>query len=131
MEQECPLNFYIKDGILFGECCKPFTMDLPTARILLENRLKLNKGKSYPAFFDFGTVEHSDSETRDFLLNEGSELLSAAAFITTNPAFRIFLNSVFLIYKTRMPMRVFSTKEKAVIWLKQYIQEDKTVVITN
>jgi hypothetical protein len=120
INKECPLHFYIKDGVLFGECCKPFTMDLPTANLLLESRLKVNKGKTYPAFFDFGTVEHSDSETRDFLLTRGTELLSACAFITTNPAFRIFLNSVFLLYRTRVPMRVFSTKEKAVVWLKEY-----------
>lgn len=123
-EKKVPVNFYIKDGILFGEYCEQFTMNLSTAERLLESRLKINQGKAYPAFFDFGRVEYSDKETRDFLLGRGTELLIATAFITKNPAFRIFLNSVVMVHKPKMPLRVFSTKEKAVEWLKQFVEKN-------
>ena len=114
------MNFYIEDGVLFGEYQQEFTMDFPTAKLLLEGREKVQNGRMYPGFFNFGKVQYADKETREFLITRGCETLTAAAFFTKNIAFIMFLNSVVEIYRPHMPLRVFSDRKKAINWLKKY-----------
>lgn len=117
------VKFYIKDGVLFGEQQSSFSMDLDIAKTLIEIRLKINKGNSYPAFFNFSKLEYINKDAREFMINKGSEGLIAVAFFSTNNASRMIINAFLVVYQPKIPTKMFGNKEKALIWLQQYVEQ--------
>ncbi len=77
-------NIYIENGILFF-IYKPGThLNLNNAKDAVIKRLAIQKDKAYPVFCDVRGLNSSDKIARDYLAREGSILIKAVAFLTSN-----------------------------------------------
>ena len=119
---EEPIKIYIKDEIVHGEATVPFIMDLGTAKKLVNIRLNLSDSKSYPILVDYSKMMNITKDAREYLIKEGSEGVTAGAFITTTVVSRIWINLFITMYRPPQPTKVFTNKQKAVDWLKQFIK---------
>jgi len=116
------INIHIENGILFCDVDTNMRLDLEGAKAIVSKRLNVCNGKSYPTLFDYGMAKYANKEVRDFFTNQGACDLPAAAFYVDNFATRIFLDCYLAVYKPPMPTKIFSNKEQAVEWLKQFVQ---------
>jgi hypothetical protein len=116
---------YIKDGILFAKGPDlSYILDISLAQKLLEQRLNVSAGKSYPALLDYSNLQYVTKEARQFLSGkQGEQGIVAAAIITPNILARVLLNSFVALYKVSIPVKLFENETSALKWLKQFVQE--------
>ena len=114
------LQMFIEDGILVCIIKKMDVLDLATTRICVEQRKEFVGGQSYPTVFDITQVRHSTKDARDFLANEGNELVSASAILVSSPMLRMMANFFIMVNKPKNPTRMFTDKESALEWLQQF-----------
>lgn len=116
-------SIYIDNGIIYGIYNKDLTIDLDAAKSVTNDRKKVSEFSSKPMFVDGTTVKSITKEARDFFgSEEGSELLSASA-IYTNSRLSAFLANFFIkvnLTKTKVPVKLFTDKDKAIQWLERY-----------
>jgi hypothetical protein len=110
----------IKNGILFLKYKKEI-MDLPCATNVVEARLKISKGISYPLFVDISNVKNTTKEARSYTSKGDAALLvSATALWGTSELTKVMANFFLTINKPEVPVRFFSDREKALQWLQQF-----------
>jgi hypothetical protein len=117
-------DIYIVDGILFLKSPRPFVMDLLTAQNMIEQRLSISNGKSFPALADFTQMQYLTKDARRFFSGKrGEEGLIAGAFITTSVISRVLVNSYLTVYKPNIPTKMFNDEKAAVKWLSQFVEK--------
>jgi hypothetical protein len=88
---------------------------------MVEARLKLCKGKSYPMYTDFRNLKAINKEARSYLSKGDSvSLITAGAFLIKNIAQEIIANFFIHFDRPKVPTKFFSSKEKALQWLQAY-----------
>lgn len=88
---------------------------------IVADRLRLQKGISYPALCDIRGVEEVDKPARDYLALEGSVLLKAVAFIIGDPMSEILSYFYVRTTKPSIPTESFQDLDKAKKFLDKYI----------
>ncbi|GAC1387155.1 MAG: hypothetical protein NVSMB45_16850 [Ginsengibacter sp.] len=116
------VDLKINEGILIGTYKKGLRINLIMAKEIVQNRLIFTKNKTLPALIYNQGVISMDREAREYLSSaEGIRGLKAAAIILDSP-FGSFLGNFFLsVNKTKLPVKIFSSSNRAVKWLKQYM----------
>lgn len=118
-----PATMIYQNGILFGKYheCK---ITLEIAKQVVEERKRLTDYRVAPILVDIRDVKEVDLAARVYFSSpEGTESLSAVAILTESK-FSIFLYNFFKsvnLKKSKFPMKMFSNKEAALNWLKNYI----------
>jgi hypothetical protein len=94
---------------------------LPVAKEIVAERLLYTKGESMPYLIEGLKLSSIDKAARDyFSSDEGSQGVSAAAFVS-HSAFQVNLLNFFLKVTTqKMPVMNFVSKEEAKKWLRQF-----------
>jgi hypothetical protein len=111
----------IKGGILFLKY-KVETLDLKSAKNVVELRLELSKGVSYPLFVDISSVKNTTKEARIYSSKgDAAKLVSATALWGTSELTRVMANFFLTINKPDVPVKFFSDQEKALQWLKHFV----------
>jgi hypothetical protein len=118
--EEGIIKMYIENGILFGMPQGAFIMDLKTVKNFIDRRQELTLGKPYPVFVDCSNMSALTKEAREYIASRGGKGITAIAFITTTLASRIWINLFMSLYLPPQPVKMFTNKEKALIWLKQF-----------
>ena len=111
-------EFWIEDDILHFVYKKDVDIDLKAAKKIVDDRIALQNGVSYPAFCDFRGANSTTNDARDYLANEGSSFLQGVAILMSSPIPKIIDNFYMVINKPRVPTRVFTDKESALNFLK-------------
>ncbi len=114
--------FYLelKEGIIHFQH-KPGTIDLTMAKKIVEERLRLFNGRSYPLLITGEGLADISKDARLYLSSDkGTEGILAGALLS-NSVFETFLGN-FIIQVTRpgIPVRLFMEKWKALEWLEQF-----------
>lgn len=119
-----PLDIFVQDGILYGKGGNaPFVLDLQMAKQILDQRLLVSQGNSYPILIDYTKIQYATKEARLFFAGkEGEQGVIAVAFITPNIISRVLVNSYLVMHRPNIPTKLFLDEASAVRWLKQYIQ---------
>ena len=60
-------------------------------------------------------------DQRDFIAEQINSITKAFAIVTTSPVSRMIANLFFGLKPPPYPMKMFSNKEEAVEWIKQYL----------
>lgn len=110
----------LQDGIaqcIFSEIEE---VDVRIAARTVTDRVAFFEGVAYPCLFDITKVKHSTKEARDYLANEGSELVAASAILVNSPVVRMMANFFIMVNKPNNPTRMFTDKESAIEWLSQF-----------
>lgn len=111
---------FIQDGIFHCHFKEIATMDLSVAQTSVKDRLQFFERKSYPSLFDITQVKQTTKEARDFLANEGNELVSASAIVVSSPMLRMIANFYIVVNKPKNPSQLFTDRESAVKWLSRF-----------
>jgi len=113
-------KFWIENNILYFVYKQGTKMNLEAAKRVVADRLKVQKGVSYPVYCDMKGVKDSDKPARDYLAKEGSELVTAVAVVIDSPVTRIMLNFYLNINGPITPTRMFTEKDKALEYLATF-----------
>ncbi|WP_114779000.1 DUF7793 family protein [Botryobacter ruber] len=95
-------------------------VDLNNAKINVKDRVEFFDGVAYPCLFDITKIKHSTKEARDYLANEGSELIVASAIVVNSPVIKMMANFYITVNKPQIPTRMFTDRESAMEWLSQF-----------
>lgn len=110
-------EIWIEDGIVFNIYKPNLVLTLEVAKKLVEDRLRVSNGVSRPLFADISELISVDRKARRYLSKEGGELVNAGAFLVTSPISKFAGNVFMKIDKPTVPMRLFTSKDKAIEWL--------------
>ena len=113
-------NMHIEDGILFCYYKKIDTVDLEVAKIGAQDRVRFSDNNSYPCLFDIRLMGKVTKEARDYLANEGNDLVTASALVVGSSVIKIIANFFITVNKPKNPTRMFTDKESAIIWLHKF-----------
>lgn len=114
-------RFYIKEGILHFIYNDDVQLDLSAAKLIVEDRLRLQNNVSFPVLCDIRGLKGADKAARDFLANEGSILTIGVGLIVDSPALKIMTNFYMLVNKPKVPTKVFRTELEAIDYLKTLV----------
>jgi hypothetical protein len=114
------VKIWIEDGILFM-IYKKEQIDLPYAKNVVESRMQVSGGKSYPVFVDLNKVKGVTKDARGFLAgDEAANLISASALWGVHEIIKMLTNFYLALNKPDVPAKFFNDRQKALEWLKKY-----------
>ena len=113
-------TYKISEGILYIRYHIGISIDLQGAVKIVEDRLWLQKGQSYPALCDARGIREANKAARDYLAWEGSVLLKAVAFLVEPPVSEAISEFYLMASKPSIPTQAFLTTEEAEKFLANY-----------
>ncbi|OBX23235.1 MULTISPECIES: DUF7793 family protein [Bizionia] len=117
MKENVYAKFWVSDGILFF-IYKPIDyLDFPTAKIIVDDRLKFQQETQYPILCDTQGIKNSVKSARDYLANEGSTLAKAVAIVDNRIIANVMLRFYLLKNKPVVPSKIYHTQEEALNFL--------------
>jgi hypothetical protein len=115
------MELHKKEGILFCKFSDDLDVDLKIAKHCVEKRVSFSNKKSYPAIIDMKGVRSVTKEAREYMAEEGAQLLLAGALIVSSPVSRIIGNLFLKINKPKIPTMLFTDPEDAKKWISSFI----------
>lgn len=113
-------SYKLADDILYIRYHIGITIDYDAALKIVEDRLILQEGKSFPVLCDIRGVKDINKSARDYLAIEGSLFVKAVAFIVENPLSGIMTKFYLKASKPPIPTKAFLTIEEANEFLDEY-----------
>ncbi|MES2590780.1 MAG: hypothetical protein V4608_02760 [Bacteroidota bacterium] len=114
------IRFELENNIIIGTF-KVDTIDLNLAQKLVEYRISVISGESYPTIANIASVKNVSKPARDFFASEkGCEGITATALLIDSPLGRMIGNFYISINKPLRPVKIFTNQEKAKLWLVKY-----------
>ena len=112
-----------ENGIIISEYKKDSKIEIEDAIMVRDATLKLTGGKSCVALVDLTNVKTISKEARNYFSSiEFAEVFKAAASFVSTPISRIIGNFFLGINRPAMPVRLFDSKDGAIVWLKGYME---------
>ena len=109
-------------GILVQTYKENTDLTFEDAQADFESYSKLCEECKLPVLIDMENVKSVEREARAFYSSEqATKYITAAALLITNPVNRIIGNFYMGLNKTAFPFRLFTEKEKAIQWLKNFL----------
>lgn len=115
--------FFRSDGII--EICLKDGSHMEIEDSMEEYRFLREKKDYLPMVFliNPGKDTTVSKEVRDFANSEAAaKITRAQAIVVDNLAHKIMANFIMRFYKTSITIKVFSDREKALKWLRQFVQ---------
>ena len=81
----------------------------------------LCKGNKYPLLMIANKVDKLDPEEEKVIRETTPKFFTSQAIVTVNPLTVMVINLALSIMKPSVPTKVFSTEEKALTWLEQFM----------
>lgn len=110
----------LKDGIFYMYYKPIKLLSLPIVQTIVQERLAFKQGVSYPTYVNIRKLEQTTKDARDYLANQGNELVVANAIVVESPVLRMMANFYIMINQPVKPTRMFTDEESALEWLRQY-----------
>ena len=114
--------FWIDKGIIFFEYKQDIIIDLEAAKKIVEDRIKCQQGKAYPAFADCRGLKEINRDGREYLAKQGSNLIKACALLSSSVVHRTIGNFYLSINKPAIPTKLFNEENHALAWLQQFVE---------
>ena len=113
-------NMHIEDDILYCNYKKIDVLDIDAVKVGVQDRVKFSENVSYPCLFDIRLMGKVTKEARDYLANEGNDLVTASALVVGSSVLKIIANFFITVNKPKNPTRMFTDKESAIKWLQKF-----------
>jgi hypothetical protein len=112
----------ISSGFLICRFKPEININLPLVKDLVQWRLNISSGNSYPVLMDIRALKSITKEAREYMASkEASEGIKACALLVESP-FTKFLGNFFVqINKPVVQTQVFKNEAEAINWLKRYV----------
>jgi hypothetical protein len=120
-------EFWNENDVLFFIYKPGITMNLQAAKLVVADRISVQKNIPYPVFCDMRGIKDSDKPARDYLAKEGSTLVKAVAVLIESPVTKIMANFYLTISRPTVPTKMFTDKIQALDFLQTFkLQEART-----
>lgn len=113
-------KMWISDGILYFVYKEIYQINRSMAREIVSQRLQLQNENSYPIFCDLRAVTNAEKEARDYLAIEGAYMTKALALLVEDEHAMAISQLYIKTASPHYPTRVFTDKEKALLFLQDY-----------
>ena len=113
------IRISIKDGIMYGEYKKNVTIDLNTAKSIVEERIVLCEGKDYPSLGKIDSNLTLTKDARDYLGKEGTANMSKLGIVVDSMVSKVIGNWYLTLSRPSIPTKLFTSEEDAIKWLKE------------
>lgn len=116
-------SIYKENGIIYCLYEEGTIMDLDLLREAIEARIEAAEGKPCPIFIDSKGVKYYTLEARKYGVSERAlKDANAYGILVTSPILRTILNWSLKFYPVKgAPSRIFTSRTKALEWLKQFV----------
>jgi len=113
LDEEGILRVLAKDGA---------EIDLEEAKACFRAYRKLGLGAGWKTLqlLDAGAGVVITPEARDYVSKHGKAYFTASAVVSKSLAVRLVINFFNSFYKQDVPLRMFSTEEEALAWLRKF-----------
>ena len=96
------------------------TVHLEQLKVMLNTLVELTDGKPTPFFTDNRKLKSMGYAEREFI-GKNLHLFATASAVGENSAvIRFIAHTITHLFKPKVPMCLFSTKEDAILWLKSF-----------
>jgi hypothetical protein len=117
-----PVYLEIDSGILIATYKPNVKITLKVAKELVNNRLAFTTNKPMPTLVLNQGVIKMDKDARDFLSsNEGTKGVKCAAILINSNFIAFTVNFFLKVTKTNIPVKTFTDKGEALIWLQKFV----------
>ena len=114
-------TFWMEAGVVYFVYKTNSSIDLNAAKQILRDRIKFQQETEYPIYCDIRGMKRADKEARDFLAKEGSSYTKGVAIVVDSPMTKIIGNFYLGLNKPTTPTKMFTEKQEALDYLKQFI----------
>ncbi|CAN5374078.1 hypothetical protein BH09BAC5_BH09BAC5_20890 [soil metagenome] len=114
-----------EDKILRVRILEGAKVDLQQSKLMNESMLRMAVEVPFPVLIDTRANFIWERDAQEFLA-ANSDFRLAVAIITNNPISRLITNSYVKFFKPAYPTKIFSSEEKAIVWLKEKMEEKKS-----
>mgnify|MGYP001555469633 CR=1 FL=1 len=121
------VKFWIEEGILHNELKHDIVITPDTAKELIEQRHKISNGENQYWCFSIDNITSFTREGIKYVEVHGQDFLNATAIITDSKLKKLMFNFFSNIHATIVPTQAFNTKEDAIKWLKQKMEENERI----
>ena len=114
----------LKNGVLIQSYNENITVDMNKVHLIQQGVKELTKEKNTPFLINGNHGVQPTLEVRKYgSTKKGNKYISALAIfiIKGNIAHRLYGNMILNLDKRPIPTKLFTNKEKAIKWLKQFI----------
>ena len=114
-------KIWIEGNIICGTFSQNVVINLNVAKDMVKDRLMLSEGKPYLILVEIDKIKAVENKARSYFAStEGTRQLIAAALIANSYLSRIIGNFFLTFNKPLIPTRLFTDREEARQWLRQY-----------
>lgn len=105
---------------MYAEYKPNTTVTLEVAKNQVMDRLAMSKGKAYPICGSIVNLKKVSNPAREFLgTDEAMKGVICFAIITNNSLQKMFANFYLTFKKSKIPTRMFISKEDALNWIEK------------
>jgi len=112
-----------EDGILMVVVKHQAEIELEDAKSDIELGKKLTKGKIVGLCINMRQMRSIDREARSYYSSSGDNNTKAIGLIVDSFLSRVIANFFVGINKPKRPIKLFTSEEKAIEWLKRFIKK--------
>ncbi|MGP8217413.1 MAG: STAS/SEC14 domain-containing protein [Bacteroidia bacterium] len=114
-------EIWLENGIVYEIFKKNSILDLPLARQVVQERLKVSNCNYTPIFIDLRNIFYTDTKARKYLATqEAVNYITAGAMLLDNEIMKLAGNIFIKIDKPLIPTKLFTDRDKALLWLQSY-----------
>jgi hypothetical protein len=114
-------TMWVENGMGFQVYKPDLKITIGVARQMVAKRVETFNGVARPVLVDIRNLLTIDAPSRKYFASrEAGELILAGAIYLNNPITRWAGNVFLLIDKPLIPAKLFTDKDKAVLWLQQF-----------
>jgi len=115
---------WLEEGIVYFKIQPGAEVTLEDTKDYVKVKGKLTAGQKSPLLADIRGTRSITREARAYLAGEeAAALTSAAALIIGSPVSKVIGNFFLGLNKPVYPTRLFTSEEKAVEWLKEFLEK--------
>ncbi|HET6227768.1 MAG TPA: hypothetical protein VFF27_15905 [Bacteroidia bacterium] len=114
-------RIWISNGVMFVEYKPGLIMTLETAKFMVNERLRLSDGTSYPVLLDVRNLVSTErAAMKYYKTKEVTRYITSAALLTGNALTSLAGNIFLTLEKPLIPTKLFTDEKKALEWLEKY-----------
>jgi hypothetical protein len=114
-------SFWIEGGVVYFVYKANSVVNLEAAMQIVADRIKFQREINYPVYCDIRGMKSADKDARNYLAKEGSSYTKGVAVMVDSPMSKIIGNIYLGLNKPTTPTRLFTDKNEAVEFLKQFV----------
>lgn len=114
-------SFWIEGGVVYFVYKANSVVNFEAAKQIVADRIKFQREINYPVYCDIRGMKSADKDARNYLAKEGSSYTKGVAVMVDSPMSKIIGNIYLGLNKPTTPTRLFTDKNEAVEFLKQFV----------